>query len=52
MKKITIKDVAKDAGVSVTSTSFALNNVKGRVSEEVRQRVFGFIRGFFQILEE
>ena len=44
MKRITIKDVAKDAGVSVTSTSFALNNIKGRVSEEVRQRVLESVK--------
>lgn len=39
MKKTTIKDVAKEAGVSLAITSFAMNNVKGRVSEDVRQRV-------------
>lgn len=39
MKRITIKDVAKDAGVSITIASFAMNNVKGRVSDEVRERV-------------
>lgn len=38
-KRVTIKDVAKDAGVSITSASFALNNVKGRVSKEIRERV-------------
>ena len=39
MKKITIKDVAKDAGVSLAIASFALNNVQGRVSKEVREKV-------------
>lgn len=39
MKKITIKDIAKDAGVSISIASFALNDVKGRVSHEVRQKV-------------
>jgi LacI family transcriptional regulator len=39
MKKITIKDVAKEAGVSITIASFALNDVKGRVSREVRTKV-------------
>lgn len=38
-KRVTIKDVAKDAGVSITTASFALNNVKGRVSDEIRKRV-------------
>jgi LacI family transcriptional regulator len=39
MRKTTIKDVAREAGVSITIASFALNNVKGRVSAEVRQKV-------------
>jgi LacI family transcriptional regulator len=39
VKKTTIKDVAKEAGVSITIASFALNNVKGRVGEDTRQRV-------------
>ncbi len=38
-KNITIKDVARDANVSITTASFALNDVKGRVSEKVRKRV-------------
>lgn len=38
-KRVTIKDVAEDAHVSLATASFALNNVKGRVSEEVRLRV-------------
>lgn len=39
MKKTTIKEVAKDAGVSISTASFALNNVKGRVSEKVKNVV-------------
>jgi DNA-binding LacI/PurR family transcriptional regulator len=39
MPNITIRDVAKKAGVSVTIASFALNDVKGRVSHIVRERV-------------
>ena len=39
MGRVTIKDVAKEAGVSISITSFALNNVTGRVSEEVRKKV-------------
>ncbi len=38
-KRVTIKDVARDANVSITTASFALNNVKGRVSESIRQTV-------------
>ncbi|MBC7959458.1 MAG: LacI family DNA-binding transcriptional regulator [Vallitaleaceae bacterium] len=39
MKTTTIKDVAKHAGVSITTASFALNNVTGRVSEALKQKV-------------
>lgn len=39
MKRTTIKDVAREAGVSITIASFALNNVKGRVSDEVKEKV-------------
>jgi LacI family transcriptional regulator len=39
MKKVTIRDVAEDAGVSISIASFAINNVKGRVSTKVRQKV-------------
>jgi DNA-binding LacI/PurR family transcriptional regulator len=38
MSKPTIRDVAHQAGVSVSLASLALNN-KGRVSEETRQRI-------------
>lgn len=36
---VTIKDVAKAAGVSVTATSYALNN-SGPVSREKKERIF------------
>ena len=38
MKKLTVKDIAKKAGVSVTAVSFVLNNKPG-VSESTRERV-------------
>lgn len=39
-KRITIKDVAKEAGVSVTTTSYVLNNnPKARIGDETAERV-------------
>ena len=38
MKKLTVKDIAKKAGVSVTTVSFVLNNKSG-VSDQTRKRV-------------
>ncbi len=35
---ISIREVAHEAGVSVTTVSYVLNN-KGNISEETRQRV-------------
>jgi LacI family transcriptional regulator len=37
-KRVTIKDVAKKAGLSITTVSLVLNN-KGRVGEETRRKV-------------
>jgi len=40
VKRITIKDVAREAGVSVTTTSYVLNNnPKARISDETAERV-------------
>ncbi|MBN2718050.1 MAG: LacI family DNA-binding transcriptional regulator [Deltaproteobacteria bacterium] len=45
MKKSTIKDVAREAGVSIATVSFVLNNRPGQViSEPVKQRVFEVAR--------
>jgi len=38
VKKLTVKDIAKKAGVSITAVSFVLNNKPG-VSESTRKRV-------------
>lgn len=42
MKKLTVKEIAKMAGVSVTAVSFVLNNRPG-VSDETRKRVQSII---------
>lgn len=39
MKKVTIKEVANKAGVSVTTASFAINGVNSRVSDATRDKV-------------
>lgn len=44
MKRVTIKDVAQRAGVSITTASFAINDVKGRVSQEAREKVLAAVK--------
>lgn len=39
MKKITIKDVAKEAGVSIATVSYVLNGKEGKVSEETVKNI-------------
>lgn len=39
MGRVTIKDVANDAGVSITTASFAINNRTGRISEAAKEKV-------------
>ena len=40
MKRVTIKQIAQEAGVSYQIVSKVLNN-QGRVSEETRERILG-----------
>ena len=42
MSKLTIKEIAKIAGVSLSAVSIVLNNRKG-VSEETRKRVLEIV---------
>jgi LacI family transcriptional regulator len=44
MAKVTIHDVARESGVSTTTVSHVLNNRPGRVSAEMRERVFRVVR--------
>ncbi|MBQ2712232.1 MAG: LacI family DNA-binding transcriptional regulator [Clostridia bacterium] len=39
-KRVTIKDVATEAGVSVTTVSFVLNGKGGGVSQSTKERIF------------
>jgi len=43
MKKPTMNDVAKLAGVSQTTVSFVLNNAPIAISDEVRQRIYAAV---------
>lgn len=43
MKTVTIKDVAKAAGVSTTTVSLALAG-KGNISDETRKRIFSLVK--------
>lgn len=44
MKKVTIKEVANKAGVSVTTASFAINGVNSRVSDATKNKVLNAAR--------
>ena len=40
----TIKDVAKEAGVSIATVSYVLNDKSDSVSEDTRRRVWSAVR--------
>ncbi len=44
LRKVTIKDVAKLAGVSTAAVSYVLNNVEGKVSEETIEKIQNAIK--------
>ena len=39
MSKLTIRDVAREAGVSIATASYVLNDKPGKVSTDTRERV-------------
>lgn len=43
-KKVTIKDIAKEAGVSIATVSYFMNGHYASMSEEVRERLEGIVR--------
>ncbi|MDP4146269.1 MAG: LacI family DNA-binding transcriptional regulator [Bacillota bacterium] len=45
MNKVTMKDIAKEAGVSVATVSYVLNNnIKEKIPEETRQRIMNIAK--------
>ncbi|MCX7710204.1 MAG: LacI family transcriptional regulator [Clostridia bacterium] len=44
MRKATIKDVAKHAGVSTATVSYVLNGVEGKVSQETVEKIYKAIK--------
>lgn len=49
MKKTTMKDIAKAAGVSITTVSKILNNVDMHISEATREKVLGLVQEYHYI---
>jgi LacI family transcriptional regulator len=52
MKKTTIKDLAAEAGVSITTVSKILNNVDMHISEATREKVLGLARYYHYVPNE
>ncbi len=46
MKKVTMKDIAREAGVSITTVSKILNNVDMHISEATREKVLGLVQEY------
>lgn len=52
MKKTTMKDIAAEAGVSITTVSKILNNVDMHISEATREKVLGLVRQYHYVPNE
>jgi LacI family transcriptional regulator len=52
MKKTTMKDIAAEAGVSITTVSKILNNVDMHISEATRERVLGLVQQYHYVPNE
>jgi DNA-binding LacI/PurR family transcriptional regulator len=46
IKKITMKDIAAEAGVSITTVSKILNHVDMHISEATRERALGLAQRY------
>lgn len=52
MKKVTMKDIAAEAGVSITTVSKILNRVDMHISEATREKVLGLARQYHYVPNE
>lgn len=46
MKKVTMKDIAREAGVSITTVSKILNNVDMHISDATREKVLSLVQEY------
>ena len=44
--QVTIKEIAKEANVSITAVSFVLNGKENNVSKETAQRILGVCKKY------
>jgi LacI family transcriptional regulator len=49
MKKTTMKDIAAEAGVSITTVSKILNNMDMHISEATKERVLGLVQQYHYV---